>query len=120
MIMTTPTVARLEPTATAHVRLMADELAQDFTAGRWAPSALEIRITDILLTATAGDGALTGPRIRAALWEGSFTFTAENGGRLATLLACAVPLVSEPELKDAAVVETVHELLTRVCDRAKG
>ncbi|WP_392894328.1 hypothetical protein [Streptomyces sp. LN699] len=85
-----------EPAALTRVRSLLATLSRDHTSARWAPTALEARIGELLLTASAGDGALTAPRLRAALAEGSMTFLADNGGRLALLLGSVLELLTSP------------------------
>ncbi|MEU9800520.1 hypothetical protein [Streptomyces sp. NPDC051000] len=85
-----------EPAALTRVRSLLRTLDRDHTNARWAPTALEIRIGELLLTASAGDGALTAPRLRAAFAEGSMTFLADNGGRLALLLGAVLELPTFP------------------------
>ncbi|MCX5197274.1 hypothetical protein OOK31_25810 [Streptomyces sp. NBC_00249] len=91
-------------------------LRQDADADRWAPTALELRLCELLLTASAGDGTLTAPRIRAALAEGAMSFITENGGRVAALLASLLPLLAEPGTSPAraAVVDAAYTLLDRI------
>ncbi|MER5774375.1 hypothetical protein ABT144_08800 [Streptomyces sp. NPDC002039] len=85
-----------EPAALTRVRTLLATLSRDHTSARWTPTALEARIGELLLTASAGDGALTPPRLRAALAEGSMTFLADNGGRLALLLGAVLELLISP------------------------
>ncbi|MFE2529350.1 hypothetical protein ACFXEL_34580 [Streptomyces sp. NPDC059382] len=85
-----------EPAALTRVRTLLATLSRDHVGARWAPTALEARIGELLLTASAGDGALTAPRLRAALTEGSMSFLADNGGRLAQLLGAVLELLISP------------------------
>ncbi|MFD5885358.1 hypothetical protein ACFWHQ_05125 [Streptomyces sp. NPDC060334] len=85
-----------EPAALTRVRTLLATLSRDHASARWAPTALEARIGELLLTASAGDGALTAPRLRAALAEGSMSFLADNGGRLALLLGAVLELLISP------------------------
>ncbi len=103
-----------EPASVARLRNLTAELARDLATARWTPTELESRIAERLLTSAAGDGALTGPRIRGVLWEGSMALTRANDGRLAGLLASLAPVVDEPELSDRVLMADVHTVLDRV------
>ncbi|MGI5448407.1 hypothetical protein ACQEVM_22105 [Streptomyces sp. CA-243310] len=85
-----------ERAALTRVRTLLATLSRDHASARWAPTALEARVGELLLTASAGDGALTAPRLRAALAEGSMSFLADNGGRLALLLGAVLELLISP------------------------
>ncbi|MFJ3817668.1 methyltransferase domain-containing protein [Streptomyces sp. NPDC090056] len=96
------------------VRTAARTLAADLAGGRWTPTALERSLAGRLLTSAPDGSFLTARAVRDVFWEGSEAFTRENDGRLAALLADAVPLLeaepgSEPagEEADAAARELV-------------
>ncbi|UQW99953.1 hypothetical protein [Streptomyces sp. RerS4] len=105
--------------APQHARALTRALRHDIEAAHWAPTSLERRLCELLLTAAAGDGALTAPRVRAALAEGAMTFLFENDGRLAALLASLLPLLTEPaadaaDPTAAAAVDDAYALLDRI------
>ncbi|GGU59571.1 hypothetical protein FHX79_111675 [Streptomyces cavourensis] len=111
---TAPAHRLWEPESVARLRSLTAELTQDLATARWTPTELESHIADLLLTSAAGDGALTGQRIRGVLWEGSMALTRANDGRLAGLLASLAPVADEPELSDRALMADVHAVLDRV------
>jgi len=67
-----------------------EDLTRAWERGVWTPTRLEQRIATLLSVATAGDGTLTAPRVREALWEGTVPLFRENGGRLAALLSASL------------------------------
>jgi hypothetical protein len=93
------------------------DLDRDLASGQWVPTALERRIAEILVIASAGDGELTAPRIRAAVKEGAESFLRENDGRLAALLGDLFPAVSGPQPAPLAAVAEAQTLLARIADR---
>ncbi|MEU8773865.1 hypothetical protein [Streptomyces sp. NPDC048606] len=98
------------------VRALVRALRQDIEAARWTPTPLEQRLCELLLTASAGDGTLTAPRVRAALAEGTMTLIHENDGRLAGLLGSLLPLLTGPgtDPATAGAVDEAHALLDRI------
>ncbi|WP_345620883.1 hypothetical protein [Streptomyces ziwulingensis] len=92
-------------------------LTRDLTTGAWRPGPLERRLARHLLLASAGDGALTADRVRAALWEGDVALIHAGEGRLARLLAHLLAAAQAPagpatEARD----ETARTLLERLAE----
>ncbi|MFF5788463.1 hypothetical protein ACFY8P_26310 [Streptomyces sp. NPDC012693] len=108
----------LEPVATERARRRVEELMADFRTGAWRPTRLEGRVAELLLASTAGDGMLTPPRIRRALWEGNIALTYENNGRFAQVLADLVPVLDDPQLTALDIVDAAGELVGAVASTA--
>ncbi|AEW97851.1 MULTISPECIES: class I SAM-dependent methyltransferase [Streptomycetaceae] len=98
----------------ADVRDRAHQLSGRLAAGDWHPSALARRVAALLLTATAGHGALTAAAIRGALWEGGEPLAAGADGALARLLADSLPLVESGDPAGLPAAGAVHDLLRQL------
>ncbi|MEU9145065.1 hypothetical protein [Streptomyces sp. NPDC048349] len=90
---------------------LAQDLADDLTAGRWTPTHLDRRLARFLVTTSAGDGQLTAQRLRAAFWEGGEPLLRQPDVRFASLLARLIP--GTASVLDEAAVHALLRLLTR-------
>ncbi|MFE7131361.1 hypothetical protein ACFVIM_10915 [Streptomyces sp. NPDC057638] len=95
-------------------RRRVEALRVDLDKGVWSPTALEARVADMLVTATAADGMLTSRRLRAGLWEGSVTMLSANGGRFAQVLASLVAVLDDPDFSAFDLLDTAGELVMAI------